>query len=129
MNCNARSTPLTLFQWPLDKRPPYYANQGDRFSDILHMLLKMRSLPPKTTVRADNGILKAVEGGDENATRWFDLIQVSRTFVPLLFSPVMLTLVAAVYFLEERQNAIFDPSDSRSLDLRYGAKLLQPTAA
>lgn len=43
------------------------------------MLLRMRSLPPKTTVRPDNGTLKAVEGSDENAMRWFDMIQVSRT--------------------------------------------------
>ncbi|CAL5871053.1 uncharacterized protein PFLUO_LOCUS5297 [Penicillium psychrofluorescens] len=98
-------------RWPLDKRPPYYSNQGDRFSDILHMLLKMRSLPPKTTIRPDNGILKAVEGSDDNATRWFDMIQVSP------------------FFLEERQNAVFDPSDSRSLDLRFGAKLLQPASS
>lgn len=30
-------------------------------------------------------------------------------------------------FLEQRQAAVFDPNDSRSLDLRYGAKLLPPT--
>ncbi|OOG01044.1 hypothetical protein ASPCADRAFT_202903 [Aspergillus carbonarius ITEM 5010] len=96
-------------RWPLDKRPPYYSNQGDRFSDILHMLLKMRSLPPKATPRPDTGILKAVDGSDENAARWFDMIKVT----PL--------------FLEQRQATVFDPSDSRSLDLRYGAKLLPPT--
>lgn len=44
------------------------------------MLLKMRSLPPKATPRPDTGILKAVEGSDENAARWFDLIQVYRKF-------------------------------------------------
>lgn len=42
------------------------------------MLLKMRSLPPKATPRPDTGILKAVEGSDENAARWFDMIQVYR---------------------------------------------------
>lgn len=65
-------------RWPLDKRPPYYYNQSDRFADILHMLLRMRSLPPKTTVRPESGVLKAAEGSDENAVRWFDMIQVSR---------------------------------------------------
>ncbi|RHZ65558.1 hypothetical protein CDV55_104265 [Aspergillus turcosus] len=95
-------------RWPLDKRPPYYANQGDRFSDILHMLLKMRSLPPKAAPGPD-GILKAMDGSDENAARWFDMIKIT----PL--------------FLEQRQAAVFDPNDSRSLDLRYGAKLLPPT--
>ncbi|KAL4893958.1 hypothetical protein BDV59DRAFT_176536 [Aspergillus ambiguus] len=98
-------------RWPLDKRPPYYASQGDRFSDILHMLLKMRSLPPKATPRPEDGVLKAVEGSDENAARWFDMIKITPAF------------------LEERQAAVYDGSDSRSLDLRYGAKLLPPTNA
>ena len=44
------------------------------------MLLRMRSLPPKTTIRPDNGTLKAVDGSDENAMRWFDMIQISRTY-------------------------------------------------
>lgn len=42
------------------------------------MLLKMRGLPPKTTVRPDTGTLKAVDGSDENAIRWFDTIQITR---------------------------------------------------
>ncbi|RAL11446.1 uncharacterized protein BO97DRAFT_470928 [Aspergillus homomorphus CBS 101889] len=96
-------------RWPLDKRPTYYASQGDRFSDILHMLLKMRSLPPKATPRPDTGILKAVDGSDENAARWFDMIKITSLF------------------LEQRQTTVFDPADSRSLDLRYGAKLLPPS--
>lgn len=66
-----------ILQWPLDKRPLYYANQGDRFSDILHMLLKMRSLPPKAAPGPD-GILGAMDGSDENAVRWFDMIKITR---------------------------------------------------
>ncbi|KAL4905882.1 hypothetical protein BDW74DRAFT_13999 [Aspergillus multicolor] len=93
-------------RWPLEKRPQTYAAQGDRFSDILHMLLKMRSLPPKANPLPDSGILKAVEGSDENAIRWFDMIKVT----PL--------------YIEQRQTAGFDPADCRSFDLRYGSKLL-----
>ncbi|GLI74456.1 hypothetical protein PoHVEF18_002698 [Penicillium ochrochloron] len=95
-------------RWPLEKRPPYFYSQSERFSDILHMLLRMRSLPPKSNVRPDNGTLKAVDGSDENAIRWFDMIQVTP------------------YYLEERTNAIFDPQDSRSFDLRHSAALLLP---
>lgn len=73
------------WQWPLDKRPPYYASQGDRFSDILHMLLKMRSLPPKAHPRPDSGILKAVDGSDEHAARWFDMIKITREFFRFSF--------------------------------------------
>ncbi|CAI7653804.1 unnamed protein product [Penicillium manginii] len=97
-------------RWPLDKRPPYYYNQSERFADILHMLLRMRSLPPKTTVRPD-GTLKAVDGSDENAMRWFDMIQISP------------------FYIEERAHAMFDPTDSRSLDLHHIAGLLQPSNA
>lgn len=32
----------------------------------------------------------------------------------------------AAYYLEERVNALFDPSDSRSLDLHHSARLLLP---
>lgn len=82
---------MPIPQWPLDKRPPYYASQGDRFSDILHMLLKMRSLPPKATPRPEDGILKAVEGSDENAARWFDMIKITRKFtrLPIFGSPLL----------------------------------------
>jgi hypothetical protein len=78
---HAKNTELTRFsfyKWPLDKRPPYYASQGERFSDILHMLLKMRGLPPKTAIRPDTGILRAADGSDENAMRWFDMINLTR---------------------------------------------------
>ncbi|KAJ5691215.1 hypothetical protein N7488_011950 [Penicillium malachiteum] len=98
-------------RWPLDKRPLLYYNQADQFSDILHMLLRMRSLPPKTVVRPDSGVLRAIDGSDENAVRWFDMIQVTP------------------YYLEERANSIFDPSDSRSMDLHHSARLLMPTNA
>lgn len=67
-------------RWPLDKRPPYYYTKAEGFSDILHMLLRMRSLPPKTAVNPETGILKAIEGSDENAARWFDMIQVTRMY-------------------------------------------------
>ncbi|KAJ6145090.1 hypothetical protein N7470_008985 [Penicillium chermesinum] len=98
-------------RWPLDKRPPYYYNQSERFADILHMLLRMRSLPPKTTIRPESGTLRAVDGSDENAIRWFDMIQVSP------------------FDLQNRLSAIFDPSDSRSLDLRHSAALLLPATS
>lgn len=97
-----------ILQWPLDKRPPYYFSQSNRFADILHMLLRMRYVPPKTVVRPDNGTLKGVDGSDENAIRWFDMIQVTP------------------FYLEERTHAKFDPQDSRSLDFHHCAALLLP---
>lgn len=88
------------------------------------MLLKMRSLPPKANPRPDNGILKAVDGSDEHAARWFDMIKITREFPLIQKSAIALLIVSIALFLEERQATMFDPSDSRSLDLHYGAKLL-----
>lgn len=87
------------------------------------MLLKMRSLPPKASPRPDSGILKAVEGSDENAIRWFDLIRVSRKSIQ---GTIETNLTSLADFLEQRQAAAYDPNDSRSFDFRYGAKLLPP---
>lgn len=45
------------------------------------MLLRMRGLPPKTTINAETGLLKAVENSDPNAILWFDTIQISRKLI------------------------------------------------
>ncbi|EPS32224.1 hypothetical protein PDE_07184 [Penicillium oxalicum 114-2] len=95
-------------RWPFERRPPYYYSQSEQFARILHMLLRMRSIPPKSVMRPDTSVLKAVDGSDEAAVRWFDMIQVTP------------------YYLEERTHAVFDPQDSRSLDLRHVAGLLLP---
>ena len=97
-------------RWPLDMRPTTYANQGEHFSELLHMLLKMRNLPPKTSPRPDNGVLNTVEGSDIDATKWFETINIRQSF------------------LDERQAAEFNASDSRSLDGKYWARILQPQA-
>lgn len=44
----------------------------------------MRHIPPKATFRPDNGILKAVDGSDEHAVRWFDMIQITRMSHPIV---------------------------------------------
>ncbi|KAI9840015.1 MAG: hypothetical protein M1819_000207 [Sarea resinae] len=97
-------------KWPLDRRPPYYFSQGEHFADILHMLLKMRGLPPRTYARPEDGMLLTVEGSDEVAKAYFESIGVSSQQ------------------LEQRQNAVFDPLDSRSLDLKFCSKLLLPSS-
>lgn len=44
------------------------------------MLLKMRGLPPKTSPRPDNGILRAVEGSEEAACNWFETIGITSEY-------------------------------------------------
>lgn len=47
------------------------------------MLLRMRSLPPKSVVNTETGLLKAAENSDPNAVIWFDSIQLSREYIQL----------------------------------------------
>ena len=48
---NGPAASSALPRYPLDRSPGYYVNQGERFAHILHMLLKMRGLPPKIRLR------------------------------------------------------------------------------
>jgi hypothetical protein len=97
-------------RWPLDKRPRPYADQGERFADILDMLLKMRSLAPKSSPQLDSGILMPVDDDDGLATQWFTKANISQSF------------------LDQSGAAQFDPNNSRSLDGKYFARVLQPQA-
>lgn len=88
-------------KWPLDKPPAHYSQQGERFSDIVHMLLKMRGVPPKTAARPDDG-----GGADEAARAWYDAVGVSAGL------------------LAERKEARFDAADWASWELKYAGKIL-----
>lgn len=50
LRMNSGSRLPTLGEWPLDHEPAYYSHQGERFAEIVHMLLKMRAIPPRTLV-------------------------------------------------------------------------------
>jgi hypothetical protein len=93
------------------------------------MQLKMRGLPGKTAPRPDNGVLMPVESNHDNATNWYEKVQLTSKLKPLcVFSSVVLTSTLSIAaHLEQRSAADFNPIDSRSLDLKYGAKLLLPT--
>lgn len=52
-------------RWPLDKTPIHYSSQGDKLTDMLQMLLRMRSVPPKTYTREDGVIATDAEGPRE----------------------------------------------------------------
>ncbi|KAJ5893970.1 hypothetical protein N7495_005661 [Penicillium taxi] len=65
---------------------------------------------PKTTVRPETGTLRMIDGSEEHATKWLDLIQVTP------------------FFIEQRMSTAFDPNDTRSLDFVHIARLLMPPA-
>ncbi|PSN72866.1 hypothetical protein BS50DRAFT_568475 [Corynespora cassiicola Philippines] len=65
-------------KWPFDKQPAYYSQQGERFSDILFMLLKMRGVPPKPMARSGDGMLVMWgDDVDDKIREWYDGIAVT----------------------------------------------------
>lgn len=56
------SSPSCRARWPLENPPSFFAQQGERFSDVVHMLLKMRGIPPRLTIEPTTGILIVADG-------------------------------------------------------------------
>ncbi|OAX79731.1 hypothetical protein ACJ72_05950, partial [Emergomyces africanus] len=86
MNCVERMTwlfkkwesnELDRQQWPLDNRPAVYADQNNRFADIVTTHLRMRSLAPDCTVNPETGNLMASYSRDLDVTRWFNAVNIS----------------------------------------------------
>lgn len=83
LNCIEKSTWLynswdqdfLRANWPLDKSPDYYSSQGERITDMLQQLLRVRSVSPKTYNRPIDGILAS--NVEQNATEYFDKINLS----------------------------------------------------
>jgi hypothetical protein len=95
-------------RWPFDKSPASFSQQGERFSDILNMLLKMRGVPPKPMPRSTDGILAMWdEDVDEKVRDWYDGIAVT------------------VQMLDERANARFVGEDAREWELKYVGKIIR----
>lgn len=95
-------------RWPLDKSPAAYSQQGERFSDILNMLLKMRGVPPKPTPRNTDGMLVVwADDADEKVKIWYDGIAVT------------------TQLLDERANARFVGEDAREWELKYVGKIIR----
>jgi hypothetical protein len=104
---NSTVHPIRNPKWPLDKPPAHFSQQGERFSDILHMLLKMRGVPPKPVPRSTDGML--VMWGDEvdeKVKEWYDGIEVT------------------VDMLNERREARFIGVDPREWELKFIGKII-----
>lgn len=70
LNCIEKSTwlfksweqPSFLATWPLPKSPESFVQQGEIVADLLYQLLNIRHIPPKTSVRQDDGVIEGDEG-------------------------------------------------------------------
>jgi hypothetical protein len=67
---NPNSTP----QWPLEKPPRHFWPQGERFSDLLASMLRLRKVAPEIEIR--NGVLKAGEDQPAVIRDYFDNIDI-----------------------------------------------------
>ncbi|KAF1840706.1 uncharacterized protein K460DRAFT_346889 [Cucurbitaria berberidis CBS 394.84] len=95
-------------RWPLDKSPASFSQQGERFSDILNMLLKMRGVPPKPAPRSTDGMLMMWgDDVDEKVRDWYDGIAVT------------------TQTLDDRANARFVGEEPREWELKYVGKIIR----
>lgn len=117
LNCVEKSTWLfksweqdyLKARWPLDKTPIWYGSQGDRITEMLQMLLRMRSIPPKTHVLLPEGTLVAEEEGP--VREYFERVHLNHNEL-----------------MDKRNNAVFDPADSRCFEMRLCSRLLMPAS-
>jgi hypothetical protein len=107
------SSPPALTQdrnprWPLDKSPMSFSQQGEKFSDILNMLLKMRGVPPKPLPCSPAGMLTVwSEDADDKVKEWYDGIAVT------------------TQMLDEQANARFEGEDAKEWELKYVGKIVR----
>ena len=95
-------------RWPLDKSPSSFSQQGEKFSDILNMLLKMRGVPPKPTPRSPDGVLAVwSEDSDDKVREWYDGIAVT------------------AQMLDDRAHAPFVGEEPREWELKFVGKIIR----
>ena len=90
--------------WPLDNPPSHYWEQGERFSDLLVSMLRLRRVLPVMRVR--DGIIKT-DSPEKNAREWFDAM----------------SLRADV--LQFARDKPYDSIDGNSWELRWMGKLFE----
>ncbi|CAL3965190.1 unnamed protein product [Diplocarpon coronariae] len=96
-------------RWPLDKPPKWFADQGEKFTETLQMLLRMRDVVPKT-FQTHEGIIATNK--DTISKSYFDSLHLDHRDV-----------------LNKQANYVFDPANSRCYELRFCSRILLPTPA
>lgn len=95
-------------KWPLDKAPAFFSQQGERFSDTVNMLLKMRGVPPKPIPRSTDGVLVMWgDDVDEKVREWYEGIALT------------------TQVLDDRANARFVGHGPREWELKFVGKIIR----
>ncbi|CAK7218421.1 hypothetical protein SEUCBS140593_003541 [Sporothrix eucalyptigena] len=92
--------------WPLERTPHDFAQQGYVIADLLRMLLSIRKALPRTTCRAEDGML-VTEDEDPVIRNFFETIKLNYTEV-----------------MARHNHPMFSPTDSRSFELLFCSSLL-----
>ena len=93
-------------KWPLDNPPSYYWQQGERFSDLLCSMLKLRKVTPQFYIK--DGVLTAKEHEPRDAVRqWFNAVQLKSST------------------LAEARDKSFDVADETAWEFRWIAKIFE----
>ena len=95
-------------EWPFPQSSEEFVQEGERFADIIELLVDMRSLPPRTFFDPVKNTLVPLGNQDESIRKWFDEISITQEYLQ---------------FNSERP---FDETDFHSMDGRFFARLLQP---
>lgn len=85
----------------------HYVESGERFCDVLLLLLRVRELVPPTGLhRYAQEVIQTISPVDDGIKRWIGNIQITQEH------------------LEQRLHARFDPEDYRSMDMKLISRLL-----
>lgn len=88
----------------------------------------MRGIPIKVHISNVDGSLHAEEPSDRNASQWLDSVNLTGKKPEKLMVNMVLaqSLIKTERYLQDRQAAKFDFTNSRSFDLKFSSKLLLP---
>jgi hypothetical protein len=115
--------------WLLEEAPNHYWPQGDSFSNLVHLLLRMRGLPPATLVR-HTGSLVVIPSTHNKAYSSETQGPAAESQLQLAAAWIERTNVSAYDLLRAKDRPLSELGpDPRSWDLRYIADLLLPQSA
>ncbi|KAI4721733.1 hypothetical protein E4T48_01934 [Aureobasidium sp. EXF-10727] len=115
--------------WLLEEAPGHYWPQGDSFSNLVHLLLRMRGLPPATLVR-HTGSLVVIPSTHNKAYSSETQGPAAESQLQLAAAWIERTNVSAYDLLRAKDRPLSELGpDPRSWDLRFIAPLLLPQSA
>ena len=89
--------------WPLDRGPEHFWQQGEQFSSVIALMLKLRLVTPKMVVGED-GFIHARETEDDDLKEWLEGLKLTS------------------HQLEAARQKPFDAEDNDFWELKWACK-------